>query len=251
MAILATLTLRTASATSIVILRSSSEVMVGADSIRTLRNAQGNYVRSVCKIVRAGQLLFVAAGLTYANGAEVVDIGQIAGTQDRGGEEMYDPVAAMDGFRQGVRQFIVAAFAAQGRVNLARSEDEQGRVVLEAAYIGFNGGRTSVVVEKYRVVGTTVRDIRIIPERRVYDYDTAGQYTYIFLGAHGAIDQYMSGANEQVRTTNEASRTIYRLISKEESASSGATGGAIDIASLSRRGIVWLRSKPGCGVPAK
>src|SRR5277367_5013770 len=83
-AILAALAVQTTSATSIVILRSSSEVVVGADSTRTLRNRQGSFVRSVCKIVPAGELLFVAAGLTYANGAEVTDLAQKASARQRG-----------------------------------------------------------------------------------------------------------------------------------------------------------------------
>jgi len=249
-AALMALAVETASATSIVILRSSSEVVVGADSARTLRNAQGSFVRPVCKIVPAGELLFVAAGLTFANGAEVADLAQKATARYRGTPAARDPNAAMDGFRERVRPFIVDAFAAQGRLDLTRSEREQGRVVLEAAYIGFKGTRSSVVVEKYRVVGTTARDIRVLAERRVYDSETLGHYTYIFLGSHGAIDKYVGSGAEQVYTTDGASRAIYRLISQEASASSGATGGVIDIASLSRLGLRWLRNKPGCAVPS-
>ena len=245
-AALALLTPFPASATSIVILRSGAEVIVGADSVRTLRNAQGSFARSVCKIVPAGELLFVAAGLTYENGIEVADIGQAAGTRLRGTAAAHDPNAAMDDFRERVRQFVISAFAAQGRVDLARSEKDQGRVVLEAAYIGFIGGHSSVVVERYRAIGTTAADIRILPERRVYDSDTRGSFTYIFLGAHGAIDRYLSGGANQVRTSSDATRAVYRLISQEESASSGATGGDIDIASLTRIGVRWLRNKPAC-----
>jgi len=245
---LAALGAQTASATSIVILRSSSEVVVGADSMRTLRNPQGSFFRPVCKIVPAGELLFVAAGLTVANGADVADLAQRASARYRGTSAASDPNAAMDDFRQRVQPFLISAFAAQGRLDLTRSEREQGRVVLEAAYIGFSEGRTSVVVEKYRAVGTTALDIRVLAERRLYDSETLGRYTYIFLGSHRAIDKYVGSGAEQIYTAAGASRAIYRLISLEASASSGATGGAIDIASLTRDGLRWLRSKPGCAV---
>jgi len=235
-------------ATSIVILRSDNEVVVGADSTRTLRSPQGSFIRPVCKIVPAGEFLFVAAGITFANGVEVAELGQKASARYRGTPAASDPNAAMDDFRQRVRPFIVSAFAAQRRLDLARSNREQGRVVLEVAYVGASGGRSSVVVEKYRVVGTTAPDIRVLADRRVYDSETLGRYTYIFLGMHRAIDKYMAGSAENVYTTTGASSAIYRLISKEESASSGATGGAIDIASLSRNGLRWLRSKPGCAI---
>ncbi len=250
-AALAALSLQTASATSIVILRSSSEVVVGADSVRTLRNPQGSFVRPVCKIVPAGELLFVAAGLTFANGADVADLARKASAGYQGTPVANDPNAAMDVFRRRVQPFLISAFAAQGRIDLTRSEREQGRVVLEAAYIGLSGGRTSVVVEKYRAVGTTALDIRVLAERRVYDSETLGRYTYIFLGSHQVIDKYVGSGAEQVYTTAGASRVIYRLISQEASASSGATGGAIDIASLSQRGIRWLRSKPGCAASSE
>jgi hypothetical protein len=245
---LAALSLPSVSATSIVILRSSSEVVVGADSTRTLRSPQGSFVRPVCKIVPAGELLFVAAGLTFANGADVADLAQNAGARYRGTPAASDPNVAMDDFRQRVQPFLISAFAAQGRLDLTRSEREQGRVVLEAAYIGFSAGRTSVVLEKYRAVGTTALDIRVLAERRVYDSETLGRYTYIFLGSHRAIDKSVGNGAEQVYTTTGASRAIYRLISQEAAASSGATGGAIDIASLTRGGLRWLRSKPGCAV---
>ncbi len=250
-AALAAVSLQSASATSIVILRSSSEVVVGADSTRTLRNPQGSFVRPVCKIIPAGELLFVAAGLTFANGADVADLAQRASALYRGTPAASDPNAAMDDFRPRVQPFLISAFAAQGRLDLTRSEREQGRVVLEAAYIGFSGGRTSVVVEKYRAVGTTALDIRVLAERRVYNSETLGRYTYILLGSHRAIDKYVGSGTEQVYTTDGASRAIYRLISREASASSGATGGAIDIASLTRGGLRWLRSKPGCPVSSE
>jgi hypothetical protein len=250
-AALAVLSLQSASATSIVILRSTSEVVVGADSTRTLRNPQGSFSRPVCKIVPAGELLFVAAGLTFANGANVADLAQRATARYRGTPSAGDPNAPMDDFRQLVQPFLTSAFAAQGRLDLTRSEREQGRVVLEAAYIGYSGGRTSVVVEKYRAVGTTPLDIRVLAERRVYNTETLGRYTYIFLGSHRAIDKSVGAGAEQVYTTTGASRTVYRLISLEASASSGATGGAIDIASLSRDGVHWLRSKPGCAVSSE
>jgi hypothetical protein len=250
-AALAALSLQPASATSIVILRSITEVVVGADSVRTLRNPQGSFVRPVCKIVPTGELLFVAAGLTFANGADVADLAQRASARYRGTPAASDPNAVMDDFRRLVQPFLISAFAAQGRLDLTRSEREQGRVVLEAAYIGYSGGRTSVVVEKYRAVGTTAHDIRVLAERRVYNSETLGRYTYIFLGSHRAIDRSVGSGTEQVYTTDGASRTVYRLISLEASVSSGATGGAIDIASLSRSGVHWLRSKPGCAVSSE
>ncbi len=248
---LAALSLQAASATTIVILRSSNEVVVAADSVRTLRDPNGSFVRPVCKIVPAGEFLFVAAGLTFANGADVADLAQAAGARYRGTPTASDPNAAMNDFRQRVRPFLISALAAQSRLDPKRSEREQGRVALEAAYIGFSGGRTSVVVEKYRAVGTTALDIRVLAERRIYNSETLGRYIYIFLGSHRAIDKYIDSGAEQVYTTAGASRAAYRLISREASASSGSTGGAIDIASLSGRGLRWLRSKPGCAVSSE
>ena len=248
-AILAALSVRPALATSIVILRSSTEVVVGADSTRTLRDPQNSFVRSVCKIVPAGGLLFVAAGLTFANGVEVADLAQKASARQRGTAAANDPNASMDDFRQRVHPFLISAFAAQSRLDWTRGEREQGRVALEVAYIGFSGGRTSVVVEKYRAVGRTGPDIRVLAERRVYNSDTLGRYTYIFLGVHRTIDKHMASGSEQVYTAAGASRAIYRLISQEESTSSGSTGGAIDIASLGPHGIRWFQSKRGCAVP--
>src|SRR5437764_12576955 len=68
-----------ADATSIVILRSANRIYIGADSRRSYRERGEAYTGSVCKIVPAGRLLFVASGLTYANDQQVADLGAAVG----------------------------------------------------------------------------------------------------------------------------------------------------------------------------
>src|SRR5437588_12859464 len=64
-----------AHATSIVILRSANRVYIGADSRRSYRETGEAYTGSVCKIIPAGRMLFVASCLTYANAQQLADIG--------------------------------------------------------------------------------------------------------------------------------------------------------------------------------
>src|SRR5690348_2591064 len=68
-----------ARATSIVILRTANKVYIGADSRRSYRESADTYTGSVCKIIPAGRLLFVASGLTYANDQQVASVGAKVG----------------------------------------------------------------------------------------------------------------------------------------------------------------------------
>lgn len=152
-----------AEATSIVILRSAQRVYVGADSRRVYLEPGERFASSVCKIIPAGRLLFVASGLTFANSQQVSDIGaQVA-------RDNTDTDAALEEFHQRMQVYLPAAISEQARI-----ESRTG-LVLEAAFVGTSDGVPQVSVEWYRNVGESVTS-----DRHTYASPIAGRYDSSF-----------------------------------------------------------------------
>jgi len=193
------------------------------------------YEGSVCKIVPAGQLLFVASGLTYANNQQVASIGAEVGRSS--------PTVqfAIEQFRDKMRQFLPQAIAAQGRVE---SSARKG-LILEAAFIGLEDNLLSVSVEWYRTNGNVSKP-RIKSDRRTYSSAVPGRYDFIFLGKRKAIDEYLGGRFPSVRSDNGAISLITRLIDLEIKESPETTAPPIDILAFDGSGWRWVQRKPGC-----
>ncbi|MBV9297102.1 MAG: hypothetical protein JO145_16135 [Acidobacteriaceae bacterium] len=225
-------------ATSIVILRSPTRVYIGADSRREYRNASGFYPGSVCKIVPAGNLFFVASGLTYANDENVADIGVEAG---RGGASV---LSAIEIFRSRMQEFLPRALTAEGELRQSLNASRNG-LVLESGFVGIQDGLATVSVEWYRRNGTAVTP-RVTTDRRTYSSATPGRYDFIFLGKRRAIDQYLGGRMPLVRGDSDAVALITRLIEVEAAESPDTTAPPIDIVELDPSGSRWLQRKLAC-----
>ncbi len=225
-----------AHATSIVILRSANRIYVGADSRRSYRESGETYSGSVCKIVPAGRLVFLASGLTYANNQQVASVGSEVGNSS--------PTMryAIERFRERMRQFLPQAIAAEGRIE--RNATRKG-LILEAAFVGLENNVGSATVEWYRTNGSSVKP-HLTSDRRTYSSAIGGRYDFIFLGKRRAIDQYLRGRSPVVRSDADAIRIVTQLINLEISESPETTAPPIDILELDRTGMHWLQRKAGC-----
>jgi hypothetical protein len=227
-----------AHATSIVILRTANRVYIGADSRRSYRERADTYTGSVCKIVPAGRLLFVASGLTYANDQQVASVGAKIG-------RMSPTVRyAIEEFRRRMGEFLPQAIAAEARVD--RNRVRKG-LILEAAFIGMENNRASVTMEWYRSNGDSIKP-RVTSDRRTYSSSALGRYDFIFLGKRRAIDQYLKGRSWPIRSDADAISLITRLINLEISESPESTAPPVDILRLDRAGSHWLQRKASCEV---
>jgi hypothetical protein len=235
---LLTATVSGAHATSIVILRSANRVYVGADSRRSYRETAETYTGSVCKIVSAGRLLFVASGLTYANDQQAASVGAEVGRAN--------PTVhyAIEEFRRRMQQFLPKAIAAEARVegNHARKG-----LILEAAFIGMDDNLASLSVEWYRTNGNFTKP-RVTSDRRTYSSAVPGRYDFIFLGKRHAIDRYMRGRSPIIRSDADAIGLITRLINLEISESPQTTALPINILEFDRAGSHWLQRKVSCEI---
>lgn len=231
-------TISIARATSIVILRSPDRVYIGADSRREYRDANGFYSASVCKIVPAGPLFFVASGLTYANNQQVADIGVDAA---RTGDSV---LSAIEFFRRRMQEFLPRALAAEGELQQSFNQSREG-LVLESGFIGIQNGLATVSIEWYRRSGTAALP-RVTTDRRTYSSTVPGRYDFIFLGKRRAIDRYAGGRSIPVRSDSDAIALITRLINLEAADSPDTTAPPVDIVELDSFGPHWLQRKAAC-----
>jgi hypothetical protein len=227
-----------ARATSIVILRTGNRVYIGADSRRSYRESAETYTGSVCKIIPAGRLLFVASGLTYANDQQVASVAANVGRAS--------PTVryAIEEFRRRMQQFLPQAIAAEARVD---GNGVRKGLILEAAFIGLENNVASVTVEWYRSTGNVARP-RVTTDRRTYSSHALGRYDFIFLGKRRAIDQYLRGRSWPIRSDADALSLITRLINLEISESPESTAPPINILRVDRAGSHWLQRKASCEV---
>jgi len=225
----------TAHATCVVILRSARRIYIGADSRRSYRETGGTYNGSVCKIIPAGRLFFVASGLTYANDEQVATLGAEVG------RNAASVRSAIEEFRRRMQQFLPQAIAAEGRVE----HTVRNGLILEAAFAGIEDNTSRVSAEWYRTNGSSAAP-RVASDRRTYSSSASGRYDCIILGKRRAIDHDLNGRMPPVRNDSDAVGLIKRLITLEISESPESTAVPIDILEVDGSGSRWLQRKPGC-----
>jgi hypothetical protein len=226
-------------ATSIVILRSTDTIYVGADSRRTYRqpSQQQTSASSVCKIVPAGQLIFTAAGITSFNGGQVADIAAEAARKA--------PTAAiaMEAFRHRLTSFLPDVLLAETEAEPALDAGGN-RLLLEAAYLGFEQEKAKVILEWFR----QDRQGLLVSDRRTYDSPLPGRYDFIFAGKRRALDRFMADRSVTIRSDLDAISFITQAIGMEITDSPATTAPPIDIMQITANGRRWLQHKPGCEI---
>ncbi len=236
-------------ATSIVILRGPHQVYVGADSQRTYWREGGSYHASVCKIVTAGNLAFVASGVTVVGDTQVSNIGLETCLRSP------NVATAIDSFRLKMLDYLPTALVARTPSSL-QSGNTQSNLVLEAAFASVKNANSetitseeandsTVAVEWFRTASHSASR-KVLSDRRTYGRPLYGRYEYIFLGQRRAIDRYLARNSTSVHSDDDARRLINFLIGLEIADTPAATAGPVDILKLTSSGSVWLQHKTGC-----
>lgn len=221
------------------IVRGADRVYVGADSRRVYLEPGEKFSSSVCKIVPAGRLLFVASGLTFANSQQVADIGIVAARTHT------NPADALEEFHTQMQRYLPEAIAEQTRVESYYGESRTG-LVLEAAFVGSPSGTPEVAVEWYRKVGDGAHP-NVTSDRHMYTSNVPGHNDFIFLGKRRAIDRYLAGRSTYINSDQDAQRFITDMIGLEIRESPQTTAPPIDILEIDAFDrFRWLQAKAGC-----
>jgi hypothetical protein len=230
-----------ARATTIVVARTATEIVIGADSKVT--DSYGKSLHSeTCKIQQVGTLFLAYEGLLRdkRTGFSVAEISRRA-LQLRPDASVADRVGILTGL-------ITSALVDELIKVRSNSPDEfrqklEGQTFLRIVITGFDKKKPAVFVRQFRmaIFGGKMA-VTVIPDDCADD--CTGDVVTRFLGETAAIDGlpdetpgfWSSGLTNGVR----------RLIEMQIAARPDYVGPPIDIVRLDSRGATWIQKKPQC-----
>lgn len=234
-------TVGVAKATTIVVARSTNEIVIGADSKVT--DTYGNELGSeVCKIQQVGNLFLAFEGL-WRDKATGFSVPQIAARalQLKPEASVADKVNVLTGF------LTSGLFVELQRVR-TNSVDEfhtklEGQTFLRVVIAGFEGNRPLVFVRQFRTT-LIARGIGVIVIPDDCVEGCTGNVVTRFMGETEAIEGL---PEETPGFWNDGLATgVRRLIETEVAARSEYVGPPIDLLRINAQGAKWIQRKPGC-----
>jgi hypothetical protein len=236
-----------AHATTIVVVRTANEIVIGADSKVT--DTYGNAVdKQACKIIQVGNLAVAMEGFETdrQSGFSVPEIVKTA-LQLKPSATANEKVSIMTGF-------LVSKLFAELMEVQRREPDSYGqkfvggRVFLKIIIAGFEKGQPLVFVRSFRAVQFDPQNVgvSVLPDDCLND--CRGAIVTRFLGETEAIDglpDETPGFWQQGLVNG-----VRRLVETEIAARNEYDGPPIDILRLDKRGAQWIQRKPECVAPA-
>lgn len=240
-AILLTAPLSLANATTIVVARTPTEIVIGADSKVT--DTYGKELNSrICKIQQAGNLFFAVEGLLKdkATGFNVPEI-VIRSLQLKPDATAAEKVNILTGF------LTAELFVELNRVR-RNSEEEfhtklEGQTFLRIVVAGFENNRPLVFVRQFRMAYIAQGiGVMVIPDDCLNDCN--GAVVTRFLGETEAIE----GLPEDNPSfwNDGLAAGVRRLLETEIAARSEYVGPPIDLLQITAQGARWIKKKPEC-----
>jgi hypothetical protein len=232
-----------AGATTIVAVRTPTEIVIGADSKVT--DTYGNaFKRQGCKIIQAGNLFFAYEGLTRDTRTGF-DIARVASQalQLRSNLSAAEKVSILTGFVAS-ELFKELPRLKQHDPDTYREKVEGGQIFLTVLVAGFEAGRPLLFVRQFRAVPVNRQTIGVSVLPDDCPQDCVGDAVVKFLGETAAIDGlpeetpdfWKDGLVEGAR----------RLIETEIAARSEYVGPPVDILRIDKTGARWIQQKPEC-----
>lgn len=237
------LTATSVRATTIVVARSATEIVIGADSKVT--DTFGNDLnKRACKILQVGNLFvaFEGLGVDRKTGFNVPEISKAA-LNFRASGPMTEKLGVLTGFL--VSELLIElAHLKTNEPETYFRKIEGGQLFLRLIVAGFEKARPLVFVRSFRALQFNPGQIgvSVIPDDCLDNCE--GAVVTRFLGESDAID----GLPEETPDFWKAglSAGVRRLIEAEIAARSEYVGPPIDIVRISKSGAQWVERKPEC-----
>jgi hypothetical protein len=237
------LTVTSVRATTIVVARTKSEIVIGADSKVT--DTFGNDLnKRACKILPVGNLFVAFEGLRIdrKTGFNVEEISGAALNFNTSGP-LAEKISILTGFL--VSELLVElAHLKTNEPETYFRKIEGGQLFLRLIVAGFEKGRPLVFVRSFRALHYNPGQIgvSVIPDDCLNNCE--GAVVTRFLGESDAID----GLPEETPDfwKDGLSAGVRRLIETEIAARSEYVGPPIDIVRINKSGAHWVQRKPDC-----
>jgi hypothetical protein len=240
---LALLSTAGATATTIVAVKTASEIVIGADS-KVTDTFGGAAANQACKIVQAGNLFFAYEGMARDRRTGF-DITKIAAQSlaFKPNANLSEKVSILTGF---VTDSLFAELLSlkQHDPETYREKVEGGQTFLRILVAGFEGGQPLLFVRGFRAVPLSRSTIAVSVVPDDCPADCREEFSVRLLGETAAIeglpeetpDFWKGGIAEGVR----------RLIETEIAARGEYVGPPVDILRITSRGAEWIQKKPNC-----
>jgi hypothetical protein len=230
------------SATTIVVARSRTEIVIGADSKVT--DTYGNDLnKAVCKIMRAGNLFIAFEGLKTnpQTGFNVTEL-SLKALQREPRAPAIERVSILTGFLTS-RLFTELLFLKQ------RDQDTyvrkiQGQMFLRLVIAGFEQNRPLLFVRGFRAIQISPQKVSVEVVAEDCLADCQGEVVTRQLGETEAID----GLAEETPDfwKNGLANGVRQLIQTEIAARDEYVGPPIDLLRIDAHGAQWIQKKPEC-----
>lgn len=233
--------------TTIVIARTTNEIVIGADS-KVTDTYGNNLERRACKIRQVGDLFVATEGLEIdrQTGFSVPEISNKALTS-RGSAPAAEKVSVLMGFLVSELLTELSHLKTHEPATYFK-KIEGGQLFLRIIVAGFEKGRPLVFVRSFRALQYNPGQIgvAVIPDDCLED--CKAKIATRFLGESDAID----GLSEETPDFWKAglSDGVRRLIETEIAARSEYVGPPIDIVRISPNGVQWIQRKTECAEAA-
>jgi hypothetical protein len=231
-----------ARATTIVAVKTDSEIVIGADSkvTDTFGNATGN---QTCKIVQAGNVFFAYAGFAF-NRKTGFSVPQIAADalKIKPNAAVSEKTALLTGVIAS-RLFTELQTLKKDDWDTYREKIE-GKIFLRILVAGFENGKPALFVRQFRAVQVNpqIIGVSVLPDDCAADCE--GDFVTRFLGETAAID----GLPEETPNfwKNGLAAGVESLIETQIAAREEYVGAPIDILRVTAKNAEWIQKKPLC-----
>lgn len=237
------LALASARATTIVSVKTASEIVIGADS-KVTDTFGGAAAGQACKIVQAGNLFFAYEGMARdrRTGFDITRIA-VQALLFKPNASLAEKVSILTGFLTD-SLFAELLSLKQHDPDTYREKVEGGQTFLKILVAGFDGNQPLLFVRGFRAVPLNRKTIAVsvVPDDCLAD--CRAEFAVRTLGETAAID----GLPEETPGfwAGGIAQGVRRLIETEIAARSEYVGPPVDILRIDSKGAEWIQKKPSC-----
>lgn len=226
--------------TSIVVVRTATEVVVAADSLAVLTGEDASPIY-VCKILQVGRAFFAAARLVADNQGEF-DVARTVRATYRQNEPLLASVRRFETEMISQLREVVTYIRDHDRRYFEK--EVANKPALEIVFFGWESSAPVLYLRYFTVQAVSDSSFTISARQKNCPGDCAGGVVYTALGHHDAIDEKLKRVQHYWR--RGAVTSVGELIELEARAKPQFVGGAIDIIRLTASGPKWFQRKPQC-----
>jgi len=237
---------------SIIVVRTDNEVVIGTDSKRVraakedLSNAQSELV---CKIVRADNIFIVSAGIAgilphnHGKIPAEFDLTEIMNRAALGEGSMMDKAdtlaKAVDGALLRISEW------AKKKMRTFFEKMFIGKQLLQVVIAGLENGLPTIIVMAFEPTISPSGELKInVESHPCPGVACPSGFVYIFIGKHEAIDRYLPLAPDMWK--NNPVEVVRELMEIEVTSERETVGRPIDILRITKDGPEWIQEKDMC-----